>query len=302
MQNVSGLNWVTIIWSGCSLNAPCAGSERFAVGDHLQPGAVSECRACMGAEIRQVRWYTSGLMDLWFKICFAFKTLEFRLIEKWKVKYTCTTGCVQRTRPWAELLMRDWSSSRSCTERICVSVEKLRSCCCCKWAEYKEVYWSLLLCVCSSIKSAVSGAPGLTERSGEKRLPEDPATMQPKQRGICTGGTINGGISKKIERNLDGWMDGRITRWRVGWIGTWWMEGSTRFQYREMLKYCMFIVVDVEWTERRRVIYRWWWKTVMDRRMAGFQSYKLVDRQTKVWMDGWILRRTDCQMLGRLDI
>lgn len=65
----------------------------------------------------------------------------------------------------------------------------------------------MCVCVCTSIKSAVSGAPGLTECSGEKRLPEDPATMQPKQRRICTGGTMDGGMSGKIERNLDRWMD-----------------------------------------------------------------------------------------------
>lgn len=64
--------------------------------------------------------------------------------------------------------------------------------------------------MCNSAESAVSGAPGFTERSGEKRLPEDPATMLPKRRGICTGGRTNSGISGKIKRNLDGWMDGWI--------------------------------------------------------------------------------------------
>lgn len=76
-------------------------------------------------------------------------------------------------------------------------------------------YITVCVCVCTSIKSAVCGAPGLAERSREKRLPEHPATVLPKQRWICTGGTVVGGMSGNIERS-HGWLDKKLNKWVDG--------------------------------------------------------------------------------------
>lgn len=65
-----------------------------------------------------------------------------------------------------------------------------------------------IVAVCTSIESAMSGAHGLNECSGKERLPEGTATMQPKQRGICTGGIMDGGMSGNIQMDMRGWMDG----------------------------------------------------------------------------------------------